>query len=141
MAEGANMSTTLQGHIRNGVVVFDGPISLPDGTAVRVEAVESVEQRFQRLKVEWKADCQYLSDPNKIMAHPAMRAIIAMGKDVTPIVLRELQAGPSLLVWALPEITGEADPVPSIVEGGIRKWDIRAQNQAWLQWGREKKLI
>ena len=103
--------------------------------------VESIEQRFQRLKAEWKADCQYLSDPNKIMAHPAMRAIIAMGKDVTPIILRELQASVSLLVWALPEITGEADPVPSIVEGGMRKWDVRAQNLAWLQWGREKNLI
>ena len=139
------MNATLQGHIKNGVVVFDGPMSLPDGTAVRVEAVadpvESIEQRFQRLKAEWKADCQYLSDPNKIMAHPAMRAIIAMGKDVTPIILRELQASVSLLVWALPEITGEADPVPSIVEGGMRKWDVRAQNLAWLQWGREKNLI
>jgi hypothetical protein len=30
---------SFQGHVENGVVVFDEPISLPDGTPVRVEAV------------------------------------------------------------------------------------------------------
>jgi len=28
-----------RGHIRNGVVVFDEPVALPDGAAVRVEQV------------------------------------------------------------------------------------------------------
>jgi hypothetical protein len=127
--------------IKNGIMVFDGddPMALPNGTAVRIEA-ETFEQRFQRLKAEWNADTKYLSDPNKIMAHPAMRAIVALGRDVAPIILRELQADASLLVWALPEITGE-NPAPSILENGIRIWDVRAQNQAWLQWGKERKLI
>lgn len=30
---------TLEGHIKNGVVVFNEPVALPDGTAVRVEVV------------------------------------------------------------------------------------------------------
>ena len=30
---------SFQGHIVNGVVVFDGPMSLPEGTEVRVEPV------------------------------------------------------------------------------------------------------
>jgi len=29
-----------RGHVKNGVVVFDDPASLPDGTVVRVETVE-----------------------------------------------------------------------------------------------------
>lgn len=32
---------TLEGRIENGVVVFNEPISLPNGTAVRVEVVEA----------------------------------------------------------------------------------------------------
>jgi hypothetical protein len=30
---------SLEGHIENGVVVFDQPVSLPDGTPVRVEVL------------------------------------------------------------------------------------------------------
>ena len=32
---------SLEGHIENGVVVFDRPISLPNGTAVRVEVLKA----------------------------------------------------------------------------------------------------
>jgi hypothetical protein len=31
-----------------------------------------------------------------------------MGEEVVPLSLRDLQDKPSLLVWALPEITGES---------------------------------
>jgi hypothetical protein len=30
---------SLTGHVQNGVVVFDAPNTLPDGTAVKVEAI------------------------------------------------------------------------------------------------------
>ena len=30
---------SLEGHIQNGVVVFDEPVSLPNGTPVRVEPI------------------------------------------------------------------------------------------------------
>jgi hypothetical protein len=32
---------SLTGHVENGVVVFDTPNSLPDGTLVKVEAMET----------------------------------------------------------------------------------------------------
>ncbi len=32
------------GQVHNGVVVFQGGVSLPDGTAVRVEPVERADQ-------------------------------------------------------------------------------------------------
>jgi hypothetical protein len=35
---------SFQGHIENGVVVFDGPVPLPDGTRVRVEPVASAKE-------------------------------------------------------------------------------------------------
>ncbi len=31
---------SLEGHVENGVVVFDEPVSLPNGTPVRVEIVQ-----------------------------------------------------------------------------------------------------
>jgi hypothetical protein len=105
-----------------------------------VSVIEDVEQRYRRLEAQWRADTQVLSDPGKIMGHPAMREIIAMGDDVVPIILRDLQAGPSLMVWALPEITG-GNLAPPKVEAGFRKWDIPAAVEAWLQWGRKKGLL
>ena len=33
------------GHVQNGVVVFDGPVTVPDGTAVRVEVIAPVGKR------------------------------------------------------------------------------------------------
>ncbi len=36
----------LQAHIQNGVVVFDVPVALPDGTAVRVEPITSAPIEF-----------------------------------------------------------------------------------------------
>lgn len=93
---------------------------------------ESVEQHFRRLEAQWSADTLYLSDPNKIMGHPAMRAIIALGEEVVPIILREMQTQPSLLVWALPEITGENPPFEGNNDQMV---------EAWLQWGREKGLV
>lgn len=32
---------SLTGHVQNGVVVFDTPTTLPDGTAVRIEAIDT----------------------------------------------------------------------------------------------------
>jgi hypothetical protein len=105
-----------------------------------VSPSESVEERFRRLETQWSAETRVLSDPGKIMSHPAMRAIIALGGGVVPIILRDLQAKPSPIVWALPEITGE-NPAPATIEGGFRKWDIVAETEAWLQWGRNKGLV
>ena len=34
-------AVSFEGHIKDGVVVFDEPVSLPEGTAVRIEPVES----------------------------------------------------------------------------------------------------
>ena len=105
-----------------------------------VPPIENVEQRFRRLDAQWKAETGVLSDPGKIMGHPAMRAIIAMGEDVVPLILRDLQDKPSLLVWALPEITGE-NLAPPRTEGGFLKWNVDTQVEAWLRWGREKGLV
>ena len=94
--------------------------------------IGGVEQQFRRLLSQWNAETMVLSDPGKIMGHSAMRAIIAMGEDVVPLILRDLRGNPSLLVWALPKIVGANPPF----EGNNEK-----MIEAWLQWGREQGLV
>jgi|SRR6516165_5924218 hypothetical protein len=95
---------------------------------------ESIKERFRRLEAQWQADTEFLSDASKIIGHPAFQAIIALGPEVVPLMLGDLEARPSLWVWALPAITGE-NPVPASDGGNIRK-----MTEAWLKWGREKGL-
>lgn len=44
---------TLHGHIQNGVVIFDEPITVPNGTEVRVEIVstqgKTLAERFANI--------------------------------------------------------------------------------------------
>ena len=47
---------SLTGHVENGVVVFDAPNSLPDGTAVKVEPVVSPESPPKRSLLERLGD-------------------------------------------------------------------------------------
>lgn len=42
----------LTGHVENGVVVFDTPNALPDGTVVKVEAVEAPPKQVKRSLLE-----------------------------------------------------------------------------------------
>jgi hypothetical protein len=39
---------SLTGHVQNGVVVFDTPNALPDGTAVKVEEIEALSKAAKR---------------------------------------------------------------------------------------------
>jgi hypothetical protein len=95
---------------------------------------EPIEERLRKLEAHWQADTEFLSDAGKIINHPAFKAIIALGQEILPILLRDLETKPSLWVWALPEITGENPVLPA--DGG----NIRKMADAWLLWGREKGL-
>ena len=63
-------------------------------------AFESSPAGNVRLGILKKANTLVLCDPDKIVGHPAMRAIIALGEDVVPLMLRDLWEKPSLSVWA-----------------------------------------
>ncbi|MCI0639802.1 MAG: DUF2281 domain-containing protein [Verrucomicrobia subdivision 3 bacterium] len=39
---------TINGHIRNGVVVLDEATPLPDGTPVRVEVMDTAQEKVQQ---------------------------------------------------------------------------------------------
>ncbi len=63
-------------------------------------AFESSPAGNVRLGILRTANTLVLSDPGKIVRHPAMRAIIELGEDVVPLTLRELREKPSLSVKA-----------------------------------------
>jgi len=99
--------------------------------AGQTNATETLEQRFRRLDAVWRKETAFQSSSTKIKNHPAFREVIGLGDAVIPLLLRDLQASPSLWVWALPEIVG-ADPTSPQDAGNIVK-----MTEAWLRWAKE----
>lgn len=95
----------------------------------------SIGSRFRRLKKRWEKETEYTSSETEIINHPAYQAIIALGPDVTPLILKDLEFGFNHWGYALEQIT-HAQPVPCEAYGDAEK--VRA---AWLVWGREMRFI
>jgi hypothetical protein len=95
------------------------------------QQAESVEQKFQRLAAVWRAETGHLSSITKMFNHPAYQEIIALGQDVVPSLLRDLEKEPEHWFAALRAITG-AQPVPPEDRGQIDK-----MVEAWLRWANE----
>ncbi len=95
---------------------------------------ESVEEKFHRLADIWQAAVAHHSSSRMRDNHPAYREIIAMGQEVVPLLLADLETNRRHWFTALTALTG-ADPVPAEEAG-----DIVRMQQAWLQWGRENGL-
>jgi hypothetical protein len=47
--------SALLGCVKNGVVIFDGGFTLPEGTAVRIEPLQAADQaaRLQKQLLDW----------------------------------------------------------------------------------------
>lgn len=93
------------------------------------------EGRFEALRQLWREDVADVSDLREIVDHPAYSAIIAMGPDVVPSILRDLARGPGHWHVALRTITGE-QPVPV---GDAGRLD--AIREHWLAWGRARQRV
>jgi hypothetical protein len=91
--------------------------------------------RVHDLAEEWILRLGQSSNPDTLMAHPAFQSLVAIGWDAVPQLLREVESRPSLLVWALHEITGE-NPVPPSAGGRFREMAT-----AWAQWGRRRGYL
>jgi hypothetical protein len=99
-----------------------------DGGAARQEALED---RFQQLAAEWRRGVGPLSSVTKIVQHPAYQAIIALGYEVVPLILRDLERRPDHWFTALRTLTG-ADPIAPEERGRMDRMAA-----AWIRWGRE----
>ena len=100
----------------------------------RTVAVESnvLEQRFHEQADRWERETSFMSSTPKRVLHPSYQAIIAMGPDVIPILLRDLQKTRRSWFWALRYLAG-VDPVESEDRGRLDK-----MVSAWVEWGKKE---
>ncbi|HUB06290.1 MAG TPA: hypothetical protein VMB50_04785 [Myxococcales bacterium] len=94
-------------------------------------ASSNAEREFYRLCAWWELDTRSEPSIAKIIAHPAYREIVALGRAVLPLILVQFQVRPNHWHTALSEITG-ADPVPADHAG-----DLAAMAKDWLKWAAE----
>lgn len=141
-----------RGHIHNGQVVLDEPVSLAEGVEVQVSPLDgargapasrilhpqdkdaelSVERSFHQLVGEWKAATVLTSSGTEILLHPAYQRIIGMGQEAVRMIVAELRREPDHWFWALKAITGE-DPVSAGDHGKIDR-----MTACWLKWAEQR---
>jgi hypothetical protein len=94
-----------------------------------------LQRQFMTLASRWRDETGMWSSFTRKAAHPYYLRIIAMGKQVVPLILRELRDHGGHWYYALEAIT-EENPVPPGVSGQVPQ-----MKAAWLQWGRSRGLI
>lgn len=95
----------------------------------------ALDDTFRALAKQWRDATRFQSVVAQSTSHPAYRAIVQLGEEVVPLLLRELRQQPEPWFVALREITG-VDPVRPEYRG-----DMRAIANAWLRWGHDSGLI
>lgn len=93
-----------------------------------------VAEAFRELADEWRRATRFQSSLDRITNHPAYRAVVDLGQDVVPAILRELKSRPEPWFAALREIA-QSDPVRPEDRG-----NMHAMADAWLRWGRDHGL-
>jgi hypothetical protein len=103
--------------------------TVPIIPSARNTGFESNQDTFRNLVAEWLDDTLFSSDLSEILASAPFRRIVGLGSPAIPLILRELKKQPSLLVFALQEISKQ-NPVPPQCRGNITE-----MTSAWLAWG------
>jgi len=90
----------------------------------------SIEDKFHELAEKWLEETAHLSLTHQIVLNPHYQSIIAMGPDVIPLILRDLEEEPDHWFWALKYLC-QTDPVRQEDRG-----DVEAMRKSWLRWGK-----
>jgi len=116
-------------HVREIRDDYQGSVSITYQQAL-------VSEVFSGLAEEWREATRFESSLMQSISHPAYRAIVQLGNDAVPVLLKELtRQQPEPWFLALREITG-VDPVTSKERG-----NMRAIAEAWLRWGHTRGLV
>ena len=108
------------------------------GNAGSITASDDVhavlETEFRTLADRWYRETGGMSSVSQKAAHPAYQAIMAKGRSVIPLILRELRTTePDDWFYALHFLTDGATPIRPDHEG-----DALAMAGDWLSWGRTR---
>ena len=76
-----------------------------------------------------------MSSVKEIAQHRSYQAIIGMGEQAIPFILRDLEATHVQWFWALRSITGESPVQPE------DRGDVQAMAAAWLDWGKHHHYV
>jgi hypothetical protein len=105
-------------------------------TATALELTSpQVHSEFTKLAKVWREQAGGQSSPLKQSMHPAYQQIIGMGKQVVPLILKELKEKGGQWYWALGAITGD-NPIDPQDAGNISK-----MKASWLDYGKARHLI
>ena len=96
------------------------------------ERAADLEQRFARLAERWWLEAGGRSISTQMMDSDAFREIVALGEQVVPLILREMEHSHMHWHLALREITGEH------TEAGVQPGKVDQIRAAWLGWGRQR---
>ncbi|MGB8682041.1 MAG: hypothetical protein WCD12_04065 [Candidatus Binatus sp.] len=100
---------------------------------LQLDQSERLKADFQKFASLWKSNSA--SAPEDIVGDWPYRAIIALGPEVVPLILHELENKPDDWFWALAILTGE-NPVPEQDRGKTLE-----MTKAWLKWGHENNKL
>jgi hypothetical protein len=101
-----------------------------------VDTQRPLAERFQEQADKWERETAFLSATPMIVMHESYQAIMSMGPDVVPILLRDMQKTRRHWFWALRHLEPDADPIRSKDHGNVDK-----MIEAWVEWGRMKGKI
>lgn len=88
------------------------------------------EEHFLQLLTEWRKETAFQSSPRAITGNSAYQQIIDIGKSALPFIFEDMQENGGWWYPALRAITGD-NPVPKDARG-----NLKLNDEAWLQWGR-----
>jgi len=91
----------------------------------------AAEEKFRQLARQWYEETMKLSSTQQITSTFSYMALCAMGKEILPLIFKEIEKGAGHWFTALRAINYPENPVEPKDAGNRRK-----MAEAWLQWAR-----
>ncbi len=107
-------------------------------------AVENQPIDINQLIDEYKIACSCYSFTHLYRRHKTYAPIVAQGKAALPFIFARLRAGSGgrMMSALLEDITGVHPYSPKPIDGTVfNAFDIRAEDAAWMDWGRTNGFI